>query len=212
MLAPPLGGLAFLFAVGAGPAVLLAPRFPMDAQAAVAPVVGAALVACVSVLLPWGVPAKPLAVGVGALGAAVGVAAWRRVVAALPAAVIPLAIGVAAIALAGVPGLVRGDWHAATLNGSTDSYHWASQARAYLAGPAPTPVQEHPDRLTHERSKDQRWAVALPFGLLQLAWLSGADPPAVYGAFAALLGALLPLAAFAVARGVFAWRPAVAAA
>ena len=212
MLAPPLGGLAFLFLAGAGPAALLARRFPVDAQAALAPVAGAALAACTSVLLPLGVPAKPLAFGVAVAGGAVGVAIWRRAWAALRTAAIPLAIGVAAIVLAGLPGLVRGDWHAATLYGSTDSYHWSSQARAYLDGPAPAPVEEHPDRLTYERSKDQHWAVALPFGLLQLAWLSRADPPAVYGAFAALLAALLPLAAFAVARGAFGWRSAVAVA
>ena len=212
MLAPPLGGLAFIFLVGAGPAALLAPRFPVDAQAALAPVAGAALVACVSVLLPLGVPAKPLAVGVAVLCAAVGAAVWRRAWAALRAAAVPLAIGVAAILLAGLPGLVRGDWHAATLYGSTDSYHWSSQARAYFDGPAPAPVEEHPDRLTYERSKDQHWAVAVPFGLLQLAWLSRADPAAVYGAFAALLAALLPLATFAFARAAFGWRPAVCAA
>lgn len=212
MLAPPLGGLAFLFLVGAGPAVVLAPRLSLDAQAALAPVAGAALVASVSVLLPFGVPAKPLAVGVAVVGVAVGVWARHRAIAALRAAGIPLAIGVAAILLAGLPGLVRGDWRAATLYGSTDSYHWASQARAYLDGPAPAPVEQHPDRLTYERSKDQHWAVALPFGLLQLAWLSRADPPAVYGAFAALLAALLPLATFAAARGLLAWRPAVAGA
>jgi hypothetical protein len=212
MLAPPLGGLALLFLVGAGPAALLAPRFSADAQAALAPIAGAALGGCASVLLPLGVPAKPLALGVAVLGAALGIAARRRVGAVLRAAGIPVAIGVAAILLAGLPGLVRGDWHAATLYGSTDSYHWASQARAYLDGPAPAPVEEHPDRLTYEHSKDQHWAVALPFGLLQLAWLSRADPAATYGAFAALLAALLPLAAFAVARGAFARRPAVAAA
>lgn len=212
MIAPPLGGLAFLFLIGVGPAAVLAPRFPFDAQAALAPAAGAALVACASVLLPYGVPAKPLAVCVALVGAAFGVAARRRAGSALRAAGIPVAIGVAAILLAGLPGLVRGDWHAATLYASTDSYHWSSQARAYLDEPAPAPVDEHPDRLTYERSTDQHWAVALPFGLLQLAWLARADPPAVYGAFAALLAALLPLAAFAVARGAFAWRPAVAAA
>jgi hypothetical protein len=211
MIAPPLGGLVFLFVVGVGPSAVLAPRLPEDAQAALAPVVGAALVACASVLLPFGVPARPLAVAVAVAGVAVGVAARRRAGRALRAAVVPLAVGLAAMLLVALPGLVRGDWHAATLYGSTDAYHWSSQARAYLDGPAPAPVDEHPDRLTYERSKSQHWAVALPFGLLQLAWLSRADPPAVYGAFAALLAALLPLAAFAVARGWLEWRPAVAA-
>ena len=210
LLAAPLGGLAFLFVVGLGPAAALAPRLPADAQAALTPVVGGALVACASVLLPFGVAARPLAVGVAALGVAVAVAFRRRVGSALRAAVLPIALALAAIVLAGVPGLNRGEWDAATLYGSTDAYHWASQAHAYLDGPAPPPVTEHPDRLTYERSKSQHWAVALPFGLLQLAWLSGADPAAAYGAFAALLAALLPLAVFAVARGCLEWRPSAA--
>src|SRR5215208_3691779 len=212
MIASQLAGLAFLLLVGLGPAAVLAPRSPADAQAALAPVLGAALMACVSVLLPLGVPARPLAVSVALLGLAVGVAVCRRSGRVLRAAAVPVAIGVAAIVLTGLPGLVHGDWHAATLYGSTDAYHWSSQARSYLDGPPPAPVEEHPDRLTYERSKSQHWAVALPFGLLQLAWFSRADPAAVYGAFAALLAALLPLMTFAVARACLGWRPAVGAA
>jgi hypothetical protein len=212
LVAAPLGGLAFLFAVGAGPAVALAPRFPPDAQAALAPVVAAALLACASVLLPLDVPARPLAISVAALGVVVGIALRGRVTRALRAAALPVGIAVAAVGLAGVPGLARGDWHAATLYRSTDSYHWSSQARSYLDGPAPSPVGEHPDRLTYERSRSQHWAVAVPFGLLLLAWLSGSDPPAAYGALAAVLGALLPLAAFFVARACLAWRPLAAGA
>jgi hypothetical protein len=212
LFAAPLGGLVFLFAVGAGPAVALAPQFPPDAQAALAPVVAASLLACASVLLPLDVPARPLAISVATLGVVVGVALRRRVTRALRAAALPVGIAVAALALAGVPGLARGDWHAATLYRSTDSYHWSSQARSYLDGPAPSPVGEHPDRLTYERSRSLHWAVAVPFGLLLLAWLSGSDPPAAYGALAALLGALLPLAAFFVARACLAWRPLAAGA
>ena len=64
LLAVPLVALAYLVAVGAGPTALLALRFPLDAQAALTPIVGAALVASASALVPLGVPPRPLAVGV----------------------------------------------------------------------------------------------------------------------------------------------------
>lgn len=209
LLAVPVGALAFLTVVGAGAAVALAPRFPPDAQAALAPVAGAALIAVASVLLPFGTPVRPLAVAVALLGLALTVRYARR---GWRSAALPLLVAVGAVAIAGAPALARGDWEATSLYGSTDAYHWASQARAYLDGPADPPVAEHPDRLTYERSKTQHWAVALPFGLLQVAWLSGSEPPEVYGAFSALLFCLLPLATYACARGCLEWRPAQAAA
>ena len=176
LLGVPLAALASLTIVGAGVTTALSPRFPRDAQAALAPVVGAALVATASVLVPLGVPARPLAVGVGVLGAAVTVACARRALAVLRSGAVPLAIAVCAVALAGAPSLARGDWGATSLYGSTDSYHWSSQARSYLDGPAPPPISEHPDRLSYERSKTQSWAFALPFGTLVLAWASGERP------------------------------------
>jgi hypothetical protein len=203
--------LLFVVLVGAGVSAGLAPRLPADAQAALAPIAGAALVAVASVLLPHGVPARPLAVAVAAAGLLATAVLGRRL---LRASAVPLAVGLAAVALAAAPWLARGGWQATSLYGSTDAYHWVSQARSYLDGPAPAPVSEHPDRLTYERTKEQHWAVAVPFALAQLAWMSGFDPVDVYGALAALLGALLPLGAYACARGCLGWRrgPAAAAA
>ena len=205
LLAVPLAALAYLTLVGAGAAVWLAPRFPPDAQGALAPVVGAAGVAAASTLLPLGIPARPLAAVLAALGLAVTLALRTRVVRAFRASAAPAVVAVAAVVLAGAPGVARGDWRVTTLYGSTDAYHWSSQARSYGDGPAAAPTSEHPDRLTYERSKRQHWAVALPFGLLQLAWLSGSDPADVYGAFAALVFCLLPLAAYATARACLQW-------
>ena len=211
LLAIPLAALGYVTVVGAGGAAALAGRFPPDAQAALAPVVGAAAIASASALVPLGVPARPLAAAVVLLGGAATLALRARVATALRAGGLPLVVALAALVVAAAPGLARGDWRVTTLYGSTDAYHWSSQARQYLEGPAAAPVTEHPDRLTYERAQTQHWAVALPFGLLQVAWLSGSDPADVYGAFAALVFCLLPLAAFAVARACLAWRPAVAA-
>ena len=206
LLVLPLGGLLVLGLAGAGTTVLLAGRLPAVAQAALAPLVGAALIAAASVLLPLGVPARPLAATV-ALAALVVTALCRRpVLRLLRAAAWPALVGTVAVLLAGLPALARSDWQATTLYGSTDAYHWTSQARAYLDAPAEPPIAEHPDRLTYERSRDQHWAVALPFGLLQVAWAADSDPPEVYGAFAAIVFALLPLGAFGVARAVLGWR------
>ena len=212
MLVVPIATLAYLTVVGAGVAVVLSPRLPRDAQAALAPIAGAALVALVSVLIALGVPARPLAVAVAVVGAAVSVVGGRKVVTALRAGAVPLAVAVCAVGLAGAPALVRGDWRVTSLYGSTDAYHWTSQSRAYLHGPATAPSTVHPDRLTYERSRSQHWAVALPFGLLQVAWLSGADPPDVYAAFAAVVFCLLPLAGFVVARACLGWVSAWSAA
>jgi hypothetical protein len=212
LLAVPLCGLVFLALVGAGVTVGLAGRLPAAAQAALAPVTGAALVAVASVLLPLGLPARALAAAVAALGLTVTVLCRRRVTRAVRASAWPALVAAVAILLAGLPGLARSNWQAATMYGSTDAYHWASQARAYLDGPAASPIAEHPDRLTYERSRGQHWAVALPFGLLQVAWATDSDPPEVYGAFAALVFSLLPLTAFALALAVLAWRVRLAAA
>lgn len=174
------------------------------------PLVGAALVACASTFLPLGAPARPLAVTVAALGVVATVVLRSHVARALRAGWRPLGVAVAAIALAGAPSVVRGDWRVTSLYGSTDAYHWSSQARAYLDEPAAEPASQHPDRVTYERSRTQHWAVALPFGLLQLAWATGSDPPDVYGALAALVFCLLPLAVFAGARACLGWRTTAA--
>jgi hypothetical protein len=207
LLLLPLGGLVYLVLVGAGATVALAPRVSPDAQAALTPVVGAALVAAASVLVPLGASAKAVAVGVAVVGAAATLVLRRAGATVLRAAAAPLVVAVLAIGLAAVPNLVRGDWRAASLYGSTDAYHWSSQARAYLDGPPEAPAAEHPDRVTYERSRTQHWAVALPFALLQLAWVTGSDPPDVYGALAALVFCLLPLVSYAAARTCIGWSP-----
>jgi hypothetical protein len=143
--------------------------------------------------------------GVGVVGSAVTIAHRAAVAEILRAGAAPLGVAVAAIVLASVPALERGTWRATSLYNSTDAYHWVSQARAYLDDPAPPPATEHPDRVTYERARDRQWAPALPFGVLQLAWVGGSDPASAYGALAALVFCLLPLMTFALARGWLEW-------
>jgi hypothetical protein len=212
LLLLPLAALAGVALVGVGPSAALGAGLPRDAGAALAPVTGAALLAAASALLPLGVPAKPLALAVLGAGLAVALVVRREAVQTLRAGAVPAAVAAGAIALAGVPSVVRGDWQPASLYGSTDAYHWVSQGRAYFEQPALAPVAEHPDRLTYERSRTQHWAVALPFGAGLVAWLSDSDSAGTYGALAALLFAFVPLATYAAARACLRWRPAAAAA
>jgi hypothetical protein len=208
LLLLPVLGLVAATLVGAGLVTHLAPGLPHDVQAALAPLAGFALAAVASTLLPLGATTRPLALAVLALGALLLSAASFFV---LRRSAVPLAVALGSIALAAVPSAVRGDWQPTSLYGSTDAYHWVSQGRAYLDGPAPRPLAEHPDRLAYERSREQHWAVALPFVLGALSWLAGEDPSRTYGALAAFVFALLPLATYAAARGVLELRPAPAA-
>ena len=205
----PLLGLVVAGLAGLGVTAALAPALPGDAQAALAPLAGFALLAAASTLLPYGATTGVLAPVVLVAGLAVSFAVRRRLP-SVRAAAAPAALAVGALVLAAIPAAVRGSWEATSLYGSTDAYHWVSQGRAYLDGPAPEPVTEHPDRLTYERSRDQQWAVALPFALGQLAWVADADPAETYGALAALVYAFLPLATYAAARAVLGWSPRLA--
>jgi hypothetical protein len=205
LLLLPLTAVAIVTLVGSGFVALLAPDLPTDASAALAPLAGAAWIAAASTLLPLGVPTRPLALVALGAGLAVSALLRRRVVRMLGASAVPVALAVGAIALAGAPSLARGDWQVTSLYESTDAYHWVSQGRAYFEGPAPEPVSEHPDRLTYERSRTQHWAVAVPFGAGLLGWLSGSDVANTYGALAAALFALLPLATYAAARAALGW-------
>ena len=198
--------LASLTIAGGRGDAALSPRFPRDAQAALAPVVGAALVATASVLVPLGVPARPLAVGVGVLGARGDVAYARRAVAVLRAGAAPLAIAVCAVALAGAPSLARGDWgRRACTAARTRTTGRRRLARTSTAGAAARirstriacPTSGRRRRAGRSRCRSAR---------CMLAWVSGNDPSAVYSAIAAVVFALLPLVGFACARGCFDWR------
>ncbi|MGE5691082.1 MAG: hypothetical protein ACM33B_11070 [Pseudomonadota bacterium] len=208
LLLLPVAALALVSLAGVGVVALLAPGLPRDAASALAPLAGTALLAAASTLLPLGAPTRPVIVVVLCAGVVLGVPFVRT----LRGGGIPLLLALGAIVLAGAPAVARGSWEATSLYGSTDAYHWVSQGRAYLDGPAPPPVESHPDRLTYERSRDQHWAVAVPMGVAAVAWLSGRDPAEAYGALGALLFALLPLATYAAARALVAWEPPAAAA
>ena len=211
LLLLPLAALALVAVAGCGIVALLAPNLPADAAAALVPLAGAAWLAAASTLLPLGVPAKPLAVVAVGAAVALAVGVRHRIRRLARVAAVPAALALGAVALAGGPSVARGDWRATSLYESTDAYHWVSQGRAYFEGPAPEPVSEHPDRLTYERSRTQHWAVAVPFGAGLIGWLSRSDVADAYGALAAALFALLPLAGYAAARAVLGWKRHLAA-
>jgi hypothetical protein len=195
------------FAVmGFGLAVTLAQRVPPDAQAALAPVIGFAILATASVLLSLGVPAVPLGLVVLVLPSVFTIALRKRVYPAVRACGRPFAVGLVAMFLAGAPNLGAGDWTVRTyLGGGTDAYLWISQARSLYDGPPKAPSSMYPDRLAYERVEEQHWAVALPFATGEAAWLTGSDPAEAYGVLAAFVACLLPLAAYFCARGCLDW-------
>ena len=211
MLAAPLGGLAFLFLVGAGPAAILAPRFSGCPGGARAGRRSGARRVCER-------PASARRAGEAARcrrcrcsGAAVGVAARRRTGAVLRAAAIPLAIGVAAIAARRPPGprprrLARR--HALRQHGlvplGLPGARVPRRARAGAGRGAPRPADL---RALEGPALGGRAAVRAAPARLAVAGRPGRGRTA---ASRRCLAALLPLAAFAVARGAFEWRPAVA--
>jgi hypothetical protein len=204
MLGLPFGALAAAGMLGAGLAVTAGRRLPRDAQAALAPILGFAVLATTSTLVTL-VPVRVVTVVSFAVAALYAAWAWRRVRHMLRAAAPAAVVSVVAIALAAAPSLAEGNWMAKSYAGNTDSYLWVSQARSFLDGPPPKPASDFPDRVAYERASEQHWAIALPVENAQLAWVSGRDPADVYGALAALLSALLPLSAFVVARACLCW-------
>jgi hypothetical protein len=207
LLGAPLVLFGAFAIMGFGLAVTLAQRVPPDAQAALAPVIGFAILATASVLISLGVPAIPLGLVVLVLPSVVTITLRKRVYPALRACGRPFAVGLVAMFLAGAPNLGAGDWTVRTyLGGGTDAYLWISQARSLYDGPPKAPSSMYPDRLAYERVDEQHWAVALPFATGEAAWLTGSDPAEAYGVIAAFVACLLPLAAYFCARGCLDWR------
>jgi hypothetical protein len=205
MLALPIAALLVLTVLGSGLAAVGARRFPFDAQAALAPLLGFALLSVGSTLVAAGLGVRTLLVVTLVAGSALVVWQRERVGPILRAGAAPLAVALLAIGLAGAPNLAQGNWTATSYVGNTDSYLWVSQARSFLDQPPPPPDSQFPDRVASERAANQHWAVALPVANAELAWVSHTDPVDVYGALAALLAALFPLSIFAVARGCLGW-------
>jgi hypothetical protein len=202
----PLALLAILVVVGAGPALVLGRGLPRDVQAALAPLCGCAVVACLADLVRLGAPVAVVgAIAVG-FGAAAALAVARPGLRMLAAGGWPLAAASVALLLAAAPRAARGSWTASVF-GNVDTYLWTSQARALLEGPGPGPAGLHPDRLAFDRIAEQGWAVALPVGGALVALVSRSDAVGSYGAVAALAAVFLPLAVYVVARTCLDWSP-----
>ena len=201
----PLAAVLVLAVTGAGLAAVLARRFPLDAQAALAPLLGAAAFVLASPLRYVGAPARALGLGVVGLCGALSIAVARRVAPIFRHALVPIIVTVTVLGVVSGPSLWAGGWDAAAID-NTDPYLWVSQAKALLEGPAPAPAADFPDRIAYERITELRWPVGLPFTLANFAALVGSDPSAVYAAFAALLTVLLSLAVYVCARACLMWK------
>ena len=200
-----LGSLAVLFLLGAGAASMLAANAPRDAQAALAPVVAAALLVCVSQLHFLDLPVRATII-VFATGSMIATAVKRAAVRRLLAgSMVPLVIAASAIGLAASPSLANGSWEVTTF-GNTDPYLWVSEARAMLDGPSPGPSSDYPDRKAYEAIDALDFPVGIPTALAALSWGGQSDPKNIYGAFAALVVGLLTLSVYFAARGVLEWR------
>jgi len=210
----PIIALLVLAAIGAAPARALATRIPADAQAALAVVSGAAIVACASPLLVLDVPLKIALAAVGLVSALIAVVVRPHIGALVRAASVPLIVAVASLAFVSAPWIKMASWEPASFE-NADSYIWVSQAKSYLDGPPPLPASSYPNRVAVDLvSSEQHLPVALPFGVAAIASLSGTDPGASYSAFAVLLAVLLTLTVYVVGRAAFEWsrrKTAVAA-
>jgi hypothetical protein len=210
LLLIPAGGLLVLFGAGLGAADLLGGRFAPPARAALAAPLAAGVLACASPLEQVGLRPPELAlVSLGPL-ALLSALRGRRLAATLRASGLPALVAVVAIVLSGIPSLGNGTW-AAGMDGNGDPYYWVSQARAFVDGPVPEPASAYPDRLAYDLISSQRWPVAVPDGLAELASLDRADPVDVYEAYAAVVYALLALGAVFVARAALGWSARLSA-
>ncbi len=207
----PILTVAVLAAVGAAPAALLGARFPADARAALAAPAGAAVIACVSVLVMLGIPVRGLLIATVGASIAATVVLHETLRPSLRSAALPAVAALVALAVVAAPSVGRGDWNAAAVD-NTDPYLWVSQAKAFLDGPPPGPASEFPDRIAYERIDELHWQVALPVGVAGVAMLARADPAAVYGAFSAVVAVLLALVVYGCGRACLGWRRSVAAA
>jgi hypothetical protein len=204
LLGLPIGLLAALALAGLGPATLVAARLRPEARAALAAPAGAALFACASPLLLIGIPVAWLALGCIAVGGLSALLVRRESVGVIKAAGVPaLVAGMSLVALS-APWALQRSWEPATY-GNADPYLWVSQARAYLDDPAPSPGSDFVDRQAYESVTERSWPTALPFGVATVAAASRTDPAESYSAFAVLLGGLLTLVAYVIARGLLEW-------
>jgi hypothetical protein len=212
-LIAPFATLAVLWLAGLGLASLAAPRAPVEAQAALAPLVTAAILFVTSPIVLAGVP--PLAAVAAVLGSAalVTVVRARCSIQLARKASVPASLACLAIVLSSGSALTHRTW-AATSSGNLDSYIWVSQARSLKDGPPRGKAATTPDRVAYDLLKHRNWPTAIPVGLAELSAVQHADPVNEYGVFAVVIDGLLALAVFFGARGCLRWsgrRSAVAA-
>jgi hypothetical protein len=194
----PLTQVLIFGIIGAALAANLGSRFPADARAALAVLLGMAATVCLSPLLLVGVPPSALGLLLVSAGGAAALYFWRESSKLLRAAVLPAALATGVIALVGTPWLVHGGWDAASF-GNADTYLWVSEARSFLDGP---PSRGMPDREAFEMIGSINMPIGIPTGVALAAVLGGTGPDESAGAFFVLVSAALALAAFFCARAI----------
>jgi hypothetical protein len=204
MLTVPLIGCVGLFVVGAGPASLLSRRFAPDVRAALILPIGAAFYVAASTIVVLGAPFRAVVALLVSLGAATAIARHRALRAVGSEALLPALVAAAALSISSIPAFASGTWDAST-PGNADPYYWVSEARAFISEPAPTPAENFPDRAPYELVTEQQGTFGIAFGLGALALGARTDPVRIYSAFASLIGTILALVVYAMARAVGAW-------
>ena len=203
--------LAILFAAGLGAADVLGQRLPLQARAALAIPLSAAVLTCASPLAQLGVSPWLIAVVLLGLLGSVTLARARRLGPIVRRAGAPLLVAILALTLSAAPA-IRHHTGAVAGFGNGDPYYWVSQARALANAPVPGPARLYPDRVAYDLISTSHSPVALPVGLAQVAWLDNKDPVNAYEAFSAIIFALLATGVFFVARGCLHWSSRVATA
>jgi hypothetical protein len=204
----PLLGVAVFGIIGAAPAAVLGARFPTDAKAALAVLLGMAAMVCLSPLLLIGV--APLALGLLLVvtGGGAALYKWAESLRLLRAALLPATLAAGAVLLIATPWLAHGAWDAASY-GNADTYLWVSEAKAFLDGP---PAMGMPDRQAFEMIESLRMPIGIPTGVALTSIVAGTDPEASAGGFFVLVGVAVALATFVCARGVLGLGSAASAA
>jgi hypothetical protein len=203
-LIAPFATLAILGVAGLGLAGLIASRAPREAQAALAPLIAAAVIFVTSPILLLGVPPLPLAATVLGLLALVTAMRHRHSAAIARRAAGPAVLACVALALYAGPALKHRTWAAAT-TGNQDAYVWVSQANSLAHGPPKGAARTTPDRVPYDLIAHRSWPTAIPGGVAELAAATRLDPVHAYGLFSVVIAGLLALAVFFGARGCLQW-------
>src|SRR5262249_14529720 len=124
----PIAALAVLAGVGLAATTALASGRPADVRAALAPCVGAAILACSSALLILGAPAKAALACVVVLSILPLRAVRRRLAVGIHPIRGPIVVAGVVLLVMSLPWMAMRSWEPAAYQ-NADSYIWVSQAK-----------------------------------------------------------------------------------